>query len=115
MFQINRFSPGGVCLSKDSTQPRQSYILTVVPKTVKHPAAAPESLGRPDMRIVGYMVSTPMTGVETGEFWKRAEPLLLDSERAELVAFVGADPEAGEVVPLSALGPGTSTREKDTT
>jgi hypothetical protein len=99
---------------------------TRIPKAFKRPirtgdlvqdaqAAAPESLGRPDLRIVGYMVSAPMTGVETGEFWKRAEPLLLDSERAELVAFVGADPEAGEVVPLSALGPGTSTREKDTT
>jgi len=47
------------------------------------------------------MASAPMTVVETGEFLKRAEPLLSDSERAELVAFVGANPDAGEVIPES--------------
>jgi hypothetical protein len=42
-----------------------------------------------------------MTVVETGEFLKRAKPLMEESERAELVAFVGANPEAGEVIPES--------------
>jgi DNA-binding transcriptional regulator YiaG len=40
-----------------------------------------------------------MTVVETGEFLKCAKPLMSDSERAELVAFVGASPEAGEIIP----------------
>ena len=40
-----------------------------------------------------------MTVVETGEFLKHAKPLMTDSERAELVAFVGANPEAGEIIP----------------
>ena len=42
-----------------------------------------------------------MTVVETGEFLKRAKPLMRDSERAELVAFIGANPEAGEIIPES--------------
>jgi hypothetical protein len=45
------------------------------------------------------MAATPMTVVESGEFLKRATPLMSDSERAELVAFVGANPEAGEIIP----------------
>jgi len=40
-----------------------------------------------------------MTFVKTGELLKRVKPLLPDSERAELVAFVGANPEAGEIIP----------------
>ncbi len=40
-----------------------------------------------------------MTVVETGEFLKRVKPLLPDLERQELVAFVGANPEAGEIMP----------------
>jgi len=40
-----------------------------------------------------------MTVVETGEFLKRVKPLMSDEERAELVAFVGANPEAGEIMP----------------
>jgi len=40
-----------------------------------------------------------MTAVETGEFLRRVKPLLSDSERAELVAFVGANPEKGEIIP----------------
>ena len=40
-----------------------------------------------------------MTVVETGEFVKRVKPLMSDEERAELVAFVGANPEAGEIMP----------------
>jgi hypothetical protein len=40
-----------------------------------------------------------MTVVETGEFLKRAKPLMSDSERAELVAFIGSNPEAGDIIP----------------
>jgi len=40
-----------------------------------------------------------MTVVETGEFLKHARQLMGDSERAELVALVGANPEAGEIIP----------------
>ena len=39
-----------------------------------------------------------MTVVETGEFLKHARPLMSDSERAELVVFVGTNPRAGEIV-----------------
>jgi hypothetical protein len=45
------------------------------------------------------MTAAPMTVVETGEFLKHVKPLMSDSERAELVAFVGANPEAGEIIP----------------
>ncbi len=40
-----------------------------------------------------------MTVVETGEFLRHAKSLISDSERAELVAFIGANPEAGEIIP----------------
>jgi hypothetical protein len=40
-----------------------------------------------------------MTVVETREFLRKAGPLMSDSERADLVAFVGANPEAGEIIP----------------
>jgi hypothetical protein len=39
-----------------------------------------------------------MTVVETERFLKDVRPLLSDAERAELVAFIGANPEAGEVI-----------------
>ena len=45
------------------------------------------------------MAAAPMTGVETERFLKDARPLISDGERAELVAFVGANPEAGQVIP----------------
>jgi hypothetical protein len=45
------------------------------------------------------MERAPMAVVETKEFLKQSEPLMSDSERAELVAFVGANPEAGEIIP----------------
>jgi hypothetical protein len=45
------------------------------------------------------MADTPMTVVETARFLKDAKPLMSDSERDELVAFVGANPEAGEIIP----------------
>jgi hypothetical protein len=40
-----------------------------------------------------------MTVVETARFLKDAKPLMSDSEREELVASVGANPGAGEVIP----------------
>ena len=40
-----------------------------------------------------------MTVVETARFLKDAKPLMSDSEREELVVFVGANPEAGVLIP----------------
>ena len=40
-----------------------------------------------------------MTVVETERFLKDTKSLASDSERAELVAFVGANPEVGEIIP----------------
>ena len=40
-----------------------------------------------------------MTVLETRAFLRKAGPLLSDSEREDLVAFVGANPEAGEIIP----------------
>ena len=40
-----------------------------------------------------------MTVVETERFLKDVRPLLSDAERAELVAFIATNPEAGEVIP----------------
>ena len=45
------------------------------------------------------MVEAPMTVLETRAFLRKAGPLLSDSEREDLVAFVGANPEAGEIIP----------------
>jgi hypothetical protein len=45
------------------------------------------------------MADAPMTVVETREFLRKASPLMSDSERADLVAFVGTNPEAGEIIP----------------
>ena len=44
------------------------------------------------------MAGAPMTVVETAEFLKHATQLLPDSDREQLVAFVGANPEAGEII-----------------
>jgi hypothetical protein len=46
------------------------------------------------------MRSLPMTVVETQEFSRRAKVLMSASQRVDLVAFVGANPEAGEIVPV---------------
>jgi hypothetical protein len=52
------------------------------------------------LRIVKkVMADAPMTVVETERFLKDVRPLLSDAERAELVAFIAANPEAGEVIP----------------
>ena len=40
-----------------------------------------------------------MTVVETPFFLRKAAGLLADSERSELVTFLGANPEAGDVIP----------------
>jgi hypothetical protein len=40
-----------------------------------------------------------MTVVETAEFLKHAARLMSVAEREELVAFLGANPEAGEMMP----------------
>ena len=40
-----------------------------------------------------------MTVVETAEFLKHAARLMSDVDREKLVAFVGANPEAGENIP----------------
>jgi hypothetical protein len=40
-----------------------------------------------------------MTVVETERFLKDVEPLMPESRRAELVAFVAANPTAGDVIP----------------
>jgi hypothetical protein len=45
------------------------------------------------------MERAPMAVVETKEFLKQVKPLMSDSERAEVLAFVGANPEAGEIIP----------------
>jgi hypothetical protein len=45
------------------------------------------------------MTAAPMTVVETERFLKDTKPLMSDTERAALVAFVGANSEAGEIIP----------------
>jgi mRNA-degrading endonuclease RelE of RelBE toxin-antitoxin system len=40
-----------------------------------------------------------MTVVETPFFLRKAASLLAEDERLQLVAFVGANPEAGDVIP----------------
>ena len=40
-----------------------------------------------------------MTVVETEEFLRRTKPLMSDAEREKLVAFMGANPEAGKIIP----------------
>nr|WP_321478246.1 type II toxin-antitoxin system RelE/ParE family toxin [uncultured Paludibaculum sp.] len=39
-----------------------------------------------------------MTVVETGRFLKAVEPLMSESERMELVAFLAANPESGVIM-----------------
>ena len=42
-----------------------------------------------------------MSVVETAEFLKQTRPLMSEMERAELVAFIGTNPDAGEMIPES--------------
>ena len=44
------------------------------------------------------MAGAPMAVVEAAEFLKHATELMPDSDREELVAFVGANPQAGEII-----------------
>ncbi|MBZ5608040.1 MAG: type II toxin-antitoxin system RelE/ParE family toxin [Acidobacteriia bacterium] len=45
------------------------------------------------------MAEAPKTVVETERFLKDTERLLADPERSKLVAFLGANPIAGEIIP----------------
>jgi len=45
------------------------------------------------------MDAAPMTVVETPFFLRKASALLTEEERAELVVFLGMNPDAGPVVP----------------
>jgi hypothetical protein len=45
------------------------------------------------------MMDAPMTVVETARFLKDVKSMMSDSEREELVAFLGANPAAGEIIP----------------
>jgi mRNA-degrading endonuclease RelE of RelBE toxin-antitoxin system len=45
------------------------------------------------------MNAAPMTVVETPFFLRKAADLLDEEERAELVLFVGASPDVGDVIP----------------
>ena len=47
------------------------------------------------------METAPMTVVETPFFVRKAAGLLAEEERLQLIAFVGANPEAGDVIPES--------------
>ena len=44
-------------------------------------------------------VTPPMAVVETEEFLNRSKAILTETERAGLVAHLGANPEAGQLVP----------------
>ena len=39
-----------------------------------------------------------MTVIETERFLKDVRPLLTDTERAQLVAFIGTNPDAGKII-----------------
>jgi mRNA-degrading endonuclease RelE of RelBE toxin-antitoxin system len=45
------------------------------------------------------MSAAPMTVVETPFFLRKAADLLNEEERSELVVFVGANPDVGDVIP----------------
>ncbi len=45
------------------------------------------------------MTDPPMTVVETARFLKDVKTMMPDSEREEAVAFLGANPTAGEIIP----------------
>lgn len=45
------------------------------------------------------MADAPMTVVETARFLRDMRSMMSDSERELLVAFLGANPTAGEIIP----------------
>lgn len=64
--------------------------------SVRPHAAGVHATARPNCEN-GY--NTPMTVVETAEFLRKTKLLFSRSERAELAAFVAANPDAGEIIP----------------
>ena len=48
------------------------------------------------------MADAPMTVVETARFLKDMKRMMSESEREVLVTFVGANPEAGSIIPRRA-------------
>ena len=60
----------------------------------------PKLFGMRKLRIVvKEMADAPMTVVETARFLKDVKSMMSDSEREELVAFLGSNPAAGEIIP----------------
>ena len=53
-----------------------------------------------------------MTVVETERFLKDVQPLMPESERVKLVAFVGANPEAGDLIPQTGIGGGNENKDQ---
>lgn len=45
------------------------------------------------------MAAAPMAVVETGVFVERANRILEDSERFELIAYLASNPQAGQLIP----------------
>ncbi|MBZ5725241.1 MAG: addiction module toxin RelE [Acidobacteriia bacterium] len=45
------------------------------------------------------MADAPMTVVETEEFLRKTKPPMSDPEREQLVVFMGANPDAGKIIP----------------
>ncbi len=45
------------------------------------------------------MIDAPMTVVETGQFLKDSKAIMTDSERDQLIEFLGANPSEGEIIP----------------
>jgi hypothetical protein len=52
-----------------------------------------------NLRIVEDVTRAPMTVVETGRFLKDTRQLMPESERVTLVAFLAANPQAGDLIP----------------
>src|ERR1035438_10018557 len=84
-YQDGQSGVGGRCLSR-------------LPGNTE-PVGAPRALDRYTQIAYSKGVPVaPMTIVETEEFLRKSRPLISDSDRAALVAFVGANPEAGEII-----------------
>jgi hypothetical protein len=45
------------------------------------------------------MATTPMVVVETETFLERAKAIMTETERADLVAYLASNPEAGKLIP----------------
>jgi hypothetical protein len=52
-----------------------------------------------NLRTLVEVLPIPMTVVETERFLKDVRPLMPESERSQLVAFLAANPDAGDVMP----------------